>query len=116
MKSIDRDIRWSGDDVHGVMDVLNSIVKVEGVDSTRSKEELSSGLRFLTEPLNEGDNKGGLVRGFLEVLELHTDEVAPVLEFNEVFITLHRKVHVLELGIDSYKEVVPAPTGAGCGD
>jgi hypothetical protein len=63
-KSIDRDIRWSGDDEHGVTDVLNNIIKGKGVDNT-CREELSSGFRFLTEPLNEGDNKGGLVTGFI---------------------------------------------------
>jgi hypothetical protein len=67
-KGRDRDIRWSGDDEHGVTDVLNSIIKGEGVDST-CREELSSGLKFLTESLNEGDNKGGLVRWFVELLE-----------------------------------------------
>jgi hypothetical protein len=100
-KSIHRDIRWSGDDEHGgVTDVLNNIVKGEGVDNTR-REEFNSGLKFLTKPLHEGDNKGGLVTRFLEVLELHTEEVEPVLEVNEVISTLHRKVHVLELGTDS---------------
>ena len=90
----DRDIRWSGDDEHGVTDVLNNIIKGEGVDST-CREELSSGLKFPTEPLNEGDNKGGLVMGFVELLEFHTEEVEPVLEVSEVFSALHRKVHGL---------------------
>jgi hypothetical protein len=99
MKSTYRDIRWSGGDEHGVTDVLNNIIKGEGVDIT-CREELSSGLEFLTEPLNEGDNKGGLVKGFMELLEFHTDEVEPVLEVREVFSTLHRKVHgIIEDGI-----------------
>jgi hypothetical protein len=101
-KSKDRDIRWSGDDEHGVTDVLNNIIQGEGVDNTY-REELSSGLKFLTEPLNEGDSKGGLVRGFMELLEFHTDEVEPVLEVIEVFSTLHGKVH----GLSGYGRVKP---------
>jgi hypothetical protein len=93
-KSRDRDIRWSGDDEHGVTDVLNSTIKGEGVDNT-CREKLSSGFEFFTEPLNEGDDKGGLVRGFMELFEFHTDEVEPVLEVSEVFSALHRKVHGL---------------------
>jgi hypothetical protein len=99
MKIRDRDIRLNRDDEHGVTDVLNIIIKGEGVDIT-CREELSSGLKFLTEPLNEGDNKGGLVRGFMELLEFHADEAEPVLEVGEVFSTLHVKVHgLIEYGI-----------------
>jgi hypothetical protein len=98
-KSRDRDIRWSGDDEHGVTDVLNIIIKGEGVDITCG-EKLSSGLKFFTEPLNEGDDKSGLVRGFVELLEFHTDEVEPVLEASEVFNARHRKAHgLIEDGI-----------------
>ena len=93
-KSRDRDIRWSGDDEHGVTDVLNNIIKGEGVDSTGG-EKLRSGFKFFTESLNEGDDKGRFVRGFVELLEFHTDEVEPVLEVSEVFSALHRKVHGL---------------------
>jgi hypothetical protein len=38
---------------------------------------------------------GGLVRGFMELLEFHTDEAEPVLEVSEVFSTLHRKAYGL---------------------
>jgi hypothetical protein len=34
-KSRDRDIRWSGDDEHGVTDVFSNIIKGEGVGTTR---------------------------------------------------------------------------------
>jgi hypothetical protein len=74
--------------------VLNNIIKGEGVDNIR-REELGSGLKFLTKPLNEGDNEGGLDKVFPDMLELHTDEVQAILEISEVFNTLHRKVHGL---------------------
>jgi hypothetical protein len=61
--------------------VLNNIIKGEGVDKTR-REELGSGLKFLTKPMNEGDNEGGLVKGFLELLDLHTGEVNAVVEIS----------------------------------
>jgi hypothetical protein len=70
----------------------NIIERVEGVHITR-RNKLGGMFKFLTKPLNEGDNKGGLVMGLPKVLELNADEVRTILEIIEVFCALHRQVH-----------------------